>query len=62
MLLSASVQCGKLCADGDSRSGYGILDVGPRARDIGSDGLEIIFDPAVAGLVCGLAVVSLVLA
>ena len=62
MLLSASIQCGELCADSDGRSRYGVLDVGPRAWNVSSDGLEIVFDPAIARLVCGLAVVSLVLA
>lgn len=62
LLLSASVQSRELCADHDSRSRYGILNIAPRAWNISSDRLKIIFDSAIARLVCGMAVVPLVLA
>jgi hypothetical protein len=62
LLLSASVECRELCADHDSRSRYGVLDIASRAWNVSSDRLEIIFDSAIARLVCGMAVVPLVLA
>jgi hypothetical protein len=62
LLLSASVQSRELCADHDSRSRYGVLNIAPRAGNISSDRLKIIFDSAIARLVCSMAVVSLVLA
>ena len=62
LLLAASIQGGELCADSDSRSRYWVFDVGPRAWDVSSNGLEVVFDSAVARLVCSLTVVSFVLA
>jgi hypothetical protein len=62
LLLSTAVQCRELCADSDSWGRYGVLDGVSRAWNVSSDWLEIVLDSAIARLVCGMAVVSLVLA
>jgi hypothetical protein len=62
LLLSTAVQSGELCANSDSRGRYRVLDGVSRAWNVSSDGLEVVLDSAIARLVCGMAVVSLVLA
>lgn len=62
MLLPASVQRRELGTHSDCGCRYWVLDVGSWARYVGGDGLKVIFDSAISRLVCGLAVVSLMLA
>jgi hypothetical protein len=62
LLLPASVQRRELGTHSDRGCRYWVLDVGTWARYVGGDGLEVIFNSAISRLVCGLTVVSLVLA
>ena len=62
LLLAASVQGRELGTDSNGGCRYRVLDGGLWAWYVGNDGLEIVFDPTIARLVCGLTVVSLVLA
>lgn len=61
LLLAASVQSRKLCANSDGGGGYGVLDGGSWAGDISSNGLEVVFNSAVVRLVGRLTVVSCML-